>query len=335
MGASGRGSHPHRAKVGLDDLCLYCIKGAADVGPLAPAELMTWADAAGQRPTLVVVRATSAHRVSGGHHLNASPGTRLAQRDGQLSANRCTNTSRAWGSWGSWGSPGGPDPRKSTTMRSMPIRSLWCRPRSASRRFLSAVTVAIVATSAFGFAMVTSVAAAASASAHAELVRITPDVDAQLTRAPKAVVLEFSEAVSASFATVVVTSAAGVSVTNGKPTVIGATVTQALVPRLAAGVYRVAFRVVSKDGHPVAGESGFTLTPAPTTSPSTSPPSTSPPSTIPTTTQPSAPAADGAPAPVPNADQSGGLSPFRTVIAGAVVLMIIGAGLLVWLRKHP
>lgn len=215
-------------------------------------------------------------------------------------------------------------------MRSMPIRSLWCRPRSASRRFLSAVTVAMVATSAFGFAMVTSVAAAASASAHAELVRITPDVDAQLTTAPKAVVLEFSEAVSASFATVVVTSAAGVSVTNGKPTVIGATVTQALVPRLAAGVYRVAFRVVSKDGHPVAGESGFTLTPAPTTSPSTSPPSTSP-----AAAPPSAPAADGAPAPVPNADQSGGLSPFRTVIAGAVVLMIIGAGLLLWLRKRP
>jgi len=190
--------------------------------------------------------------------------------------------------------------------------------------------VAVVASSAFGFAMVTSVVTAASASAHAELVKITPDVDAQLTTAPKAVVLEFSEAVSASFATVVVTSAAGVSVTNGKPTVIGATVTQALVPRLAAGVYRVAFRVVSKDGHPVAGESGFTLTPAPTTSPSTSPPSTSP-----AATPPSAPAADGAPAPVPNADQSGGLSPFRTVIAGAVVLMIIGAGLLVWLRKHP
>ena len=195
--------------------------------------------------------------------------------------------------------------------------------------------MAVVASSAFALAAVTAVVNATSASAHAKLVKITPAVDAQLTTAPKAVVLEFSEPASASFVTVVVTSAAGISVTKGKPTVIGATVTQTLVPRLVAGVYRVAFRVVSKDGHPVTGESGFTLTPAPATSPATLP-STSPPTTSPAT-PPSAPATDGAPtpAPAPNADQSGGLTPFRTVIAGAVVLMIIGAGLLLWLRERP
>ena len=201
--------------------------------------------------------------------------------------------------------------------------------------------MAVVASSAFALAAVTAVVNATSASAHAKLVKITPAVDAQLTTAPKAVVLEFSEPASASFVTVVVTSAAGISVTKGKPTVIGATVTQTLVPRLVAGVYRVAFRVVSKDGHPVTGESGFTLTPAPATSPATLPStllSTSPSTTSPAT-PPSAPATDGAPAPAPapapNADQSGGLTPFRTVIAGAVVLMIIGAGLLLWLRERP
>jgi len=52
--------------------------------------------------------------------------------------------------------------------------------------------VAVVASSAFGFAMVTSVVTAGSASAHAELVKITSDVDAQLTTAPRDVVLEFS-----------------------------------------------------------------------------------------------------------------------------------------------
>ncbi|MHB1474805.1 MAG: copper resistance CopC family protein [Dermatophilaceae bacterium] len=133
-----------------------------------------------------------------------------------------------------------------------------------------------MASSAVGLALVTSVVNAASASAHAELVKVTPDVDAQLTTAPKEVVLEFSEPVNASFATSVVTTSAGVSVTNGKPTVIGAKVTQALVPHLAAGTYLVAFRVVSNDGHPVTGESGFTLTLAPRTSPSVSARSTSP-----------------------------------------------------------
>ena len=210
----------------------------------------------------------------------------------------------------------------------MSTRSSWYRPGSASRRFVSAVTVAVVASSAFGFAMVTSVVTAASASAHAELVKITPHVDARLTTAPKDVVLEFSEPVNTSFATVVVTSAAGVSVTSGKPSVVGAKVTQALVPRMTAGAYRVAFRVVSNDGHPVAGESRFTLTLAPTTSPSASPPSASP------SSKPLVATTDVAPLPSPNAGQSGGLSRSSLVAAGAFSLLLISAGLLVWRRKH-
>ncbi len=177
--------------------------------------------------------------------------------------------------------------------------------------------------------MVTSVVTAASASAHAELVKITPDLDAQLTTAPRDVVLEFSEPVNTSFATVVVTSAAGVSVTSGKPAVVGAKVTQALVPRMAAGVYRVAFRVVSNDGHPVAGESRFTLTLAPTTSPSASPPSASP------SSKPLVATSDVAPLPSPKTGQSGGLSRSSLAIAGAFAVVLIGAGLLLWRRKRP
>ncbi|HEY5182517.1 MAG TPA: copper resistance CopC family protein [Dermatophilaceae bacterium] len=206
----------------------------------------------------------------------------------------------------------------------MSTHSSWYRPRSTSHRFVSAATVAVVASSGFGLAAVTSVVSAAPASAHAELVRITPDVDAQLTTAPKDVVLEFNEPVSTSFATVVVTSAAGVSVTSGKPTVIGATVTQTLVPHLATGTYRVAYRVVSNDGHPVTGESGFTLTPAPTTNPSASPPAT-----------PAAATTDVGPPPSPDTGQTRGLGRSSLATAGAFVLLLIGAGLLVWRRKHP
>lgn len=189
--------------------------------------------------------------------------------------------------------------------------------------------MAVVASSAFGFAMVTAVVTAASASAHAELVKVTPAVDAQLTTAPKDVVLEFSEPVNTSFATVVVTSAAGNSVTRGKPIVVGATVTQALVPHLAAGAYRVAFRVVSNDGHPVAGESRFTLTQAPTTSRSASKPSASPSAT------PLVATTDVALTPSPNTGQGGGLSRSSLATAGAFGLLLIGAGLLLWRRKRP
>ncbi|NMM22662.1 MAG: copper resistance protein CopC [Phycicoccus sp.] len=215
----------------------------------------------------------------------------------------------------------------------MSNRSRWYRPRSTSHRFLSAVMVAVVASSAFGFAVVTSVVTAASASAHAELVRITPDRDAQLTTAPKDVALEFSEPVNSSFTTVVVTSATGVSVTSGKPVVVGAMVTQALVPRMAAGVYRVAFRVVSNDGHPVAGESRFTVTLTPTTSPSPSSSSTPPPLASPSAT-PLVATTDVAPLPSPNTGQSGGLSRSGLATAGAFALLLVGAGLLAWRRKQ-
>ena len=75
---------------------------------------------------------------------------------------------------------------------------------------------------AFGAGLVTSVTGAGPAAAHAVLVKITPALDAQLTTAPTEVVLEFDEPVSTTFATVVVTTAAGVS--RGKPTVVGARV---------------------------------------------------------------------------------------------------------------
>lgn len=210
----------------------------------------------------------------------------------------------------------------------MSTRLSWCSPLSTAQRLLSAAMMAVVASSAVGLILVASVVGAASASAHAEMVRITPDVDEQLTIAPKEVVLELSEAVNASFATVVVTTSAGVSVTSGKPTVVGAKVTQALVPRMAAGAYRVAFRVVSNDGHPVTGESSFTLRLTPTPSPPTSARSNSPPAT------PSVAATKAAPAQGPDAGQGSGPSRSTMAIKGVVGLLAICAGLLLWLRER-
>ena len=188
---------------------------------------------------------------------------------------------------------------------------------------------------ALGAAVVTSVISAVPASAHAALVKITPDVDAQLTTAPTEVVLEFDESVSATFATVVVSTAAGVSVARGKPTVQGAKVTQKVGPDLASGRYRVAFRVVSDDGHPVSGESTFTLTVTSGTVPATSvrTPSPSASASLLSAT-PFAPAMTGPSANGLKPRQGGWPSRLLLPIAGAVGLLAIGAAVLLWDRQR-
>jgi methionine-rich copper-binding protein CopC len=208
---------------------------------------------------------------------------------------------------------------------------------SLSRSPLAKVLAAGVAMLfALGAALVSSVISAGPASAHAVLVKITPRADAQLTTAPKEVVLEFDEPVSTTFATVVVTTAAGVTVARGKPTVLGSKVTQALTLGLASGGYRVAFRVVSDDGHPISGKSTFTLRLTPATSPATSvgnPPASA--SASPSPATPSVRAVAGPSAKDPKPGQAGWLSRFLVPIVGAVGLLVIGAGVLLWDRQRP
>jgi copper resistance protein C len=208
--------------------------------------------------------------------------------------------------------------------------------RSAARRPLAAVLQAVLAAGvalsfAFGAALVTSVISAAPASAHAVLVKITPAASAKLTTAPSQVVVEFNETVGSTFTTVVVTNATGLNVARGKPTVLGATVTQALSPDLTSGEYRVVYRVSSDDGHPVTGDSRFTLTLAPRTSPATS---AAAPSASPSAATPSAPATATLSAAGPTADQGGWLAQNLFPVLGAVGLLIIGAGLLLWERRR-
>ena len=215
--------------------------------------------------------------------------------------------------------------------------------RMSLRGSLSTVLVAVAALSTVGLAGITSVVGAAPASAHTELVRITPARHAQLVAAPRNVVLEFSQPVSDSFATVVVTTAEGVAVTSGKPTVIGAKVTQTLTSPLAGGIYRVAFRLVSSDGHPVTGESDFTVSLVPAAAPSTAETSAAEPSTTASSdlsfARPSGEVADGAPT---RGSDGGagvgvgvGVSGSTRAVAGAVGLVIMGSVLLLWRRQRP
>jgi copper resistance protein C len=98
-------------------------------------------------------------------------------------------------------------------------------------------------------------AGAGPAAAHARLVRAVPGDGNTLETAPSRVSLVFDEEMRPP-STVVVTGPTGDEVQRGTVAVVDNTATVA-VRVTVPGTYRVAFRVVSADGHPVTGETSF------------------------------------------------------------------------------
>jgi len=95
---------------------------------------------------------------------------------------------------------------------------------------------------------------------HARLLRSSPAADAQLTSSPQSIRLVFSEAVVAELSQIVVTRQAG----SAQPLRVSLDPrdNHALIGDMAAlpaGTHRVAWRIVSADGHPVAGNFSFSL----------------------------------------------------------------------------
>jgi methionine-rich copper-binding protein CopC len=177
--------------------------------------------------------------------------------------------------------------------------------RTAARVAVAAVVVAT--------ASLLLLAGAGPAAAHARLVRAVPGDGSTVQTAPSRVSLVFDEEMRPP-STIVVTGPAGVEVQRGTVAVADDTATVA-VRVTAAGTYRVAFRVVSADGHPVTGETtfGFRSTP-------TSPAGASP-----------AAAAGGHHR---TQDTDPGFSSGRVVGIGAVAALLSGLGLLT-VRRLP
>ena len=98
---------------------------------------------------------------------------------------------------------------------------------------------------------------APAASAHDELVSTSPQDGSSVT-APVQVALRFTQDLLAIGNRLRIEGPG--PATNLSARATGPTLTASLDPDLPAGVYRVTWRAVSADGHPLSGAFGFTLT---------------------------------------------------------------------------
>ncbi|MDN5914155.1 MAG: copper resistance protein CopC [Pseudonocardia sp.] len=171
----------------------------------------------------------------------------------------------------------------------------------------------------------------APAWAHTELESSTPAANASVPTAPSTVALTFSEEIGPDLATITVTGPDGQHYESGKPTASGPTLNLALRPLGPAGEYKITYRVVSDDGHPVEGAVPFTLTTAgPGASAATSAAAAPPASGA---QAPGSQAPGSAPAPADTATSEDSGSPVWPWIVGAVIVVLAGAGLALRRRK--
>jgi hypothetical protein len=110
---------------------------------------------------------------------------------------------------------------------------------------------------------------ATPAAAHNTLIGSTPTNGAQVDSGPDKVELTFDQPVQfgQGLNTVAVLGPNNDHWEAGSPQVASNVVTAAVRPLGPAGIYKIGYRVLSADGHPVNGEVAFTLTKAGTGTP--------------------------------------------------------------------
>ncbi|MFG1717317.1 copper resistance protein CopC [Micromonospora chalcea] len=177
---------------------------------------------------------------------------------------------------------------------------------------------------------------ATPAAAHNSLQEATPARDARLTTAPTQVTLRFMQRLNPAFTTITLRDAAERPVPASAPAVNGATGTVTIEEPLGNGTYTVAYRVVSRDGHPVQGSYRFTVA-DPAAPPAAVPSPTADASAGASASAP-ADASAGADASPASADASasaddGGL-PVGLLVGGAVAAVAAAAVVALLLRRR-
>ncbi|MEW2326209.1 copper resistance CopC family protein [Micromonospora chersina] len=176
---------------------------------------------------------------------------------------------------------------------------------------------------------------AAPAAAHNSLTGSDPRNGARVATAPKRIELRFLASPAPATTKITVTGPDNVPAAGGAPTFAANRVSVPFTPG-AAGLYIVAYRIGSADGHPVSGEVRFTLTtgtaaapPSTTAAPTTAAPTSAAPST------PTASPATSAASPTPAADEADDDegTGWLWAVGAAVALVALGAGLLLRRRS--
>lgn len=178
--------------------------------------------------------------------------------------------------------------------------------------------------------------------AHSVLVSSNPADGATVKTVPAQVTLTFNEDIDPKLLQVVLTGPDAKPV-GGTPTATGATVSTPVTRQAGNGTYKVVFRVVSADGHPISDALSFVVAaPAATptsTSPTTSTPAATPATTTPTATTPAAttPATPGTSTTSAGDERTnssaGWVAPVVTIVV-ALGLLAAGAAAL-RRRRHP
>lgn len=157
---------------------------------------------------------------------------------------------------------------------------------------------------------------AAPASAHATLTGSSPEKDSAVA-SPAEIVLTYSDPVR--LPRVVVTDGSDKQYQAGEPRAVDNKVTQAVNGSMPNGEYKVGWRVVSSDGHPVSGTYTFTVQGSAGSGGSAAP---------------AAPASSPSPANAASSEDSGGSSGWLWI--GLIALVIaMAAGAVALFRRSP
>ena len=137
-------------------------------------------------------------------------------------------------------------------------------PRALLRTALALVAAALV------------IGAPTAALAHDRLISSDPADGGTVSTSPSTITLTYSDDILDVSPVMRVTAEDGTVAFDGAPKVKGPDATATLTKPLPAGKATVQWRVVSHDGHPIEGTTHFTVTSAPSATPSHAPGATSP-----------------------------------------------------------
>lgn len=116
----------------------------------------------------------------------------------------------------------------------------------------------LVATTVIALAVLPALTAP-PAFAHASELESSPAADEVLTSAPEEVRIDFDSALLEAGSALLVRDETGESITTGAAVIDGSTYSVPVDAAAPEGVYTVAYRVVSADGHTVEGDFSYTV----------------------------------------------------------------------------